>query len=87
MQMVALVGESKWSLLNCRTLDSVASTGIEFDMSEYSSFFLIHQTVPGRGGTQKEAIYKSCKILKQQDDLLVGFPPSLCSVLTIRMYV
>lgn len=39
MQMVALVGESKWSLLNCRTLDSVASTGIEFDMSEYSSFY------------------------------------------------
>ena len=39
MQMVALVGESKWSLLNCRTLDSVASTEIEFDMSEYYSCF------------------------------------------------
>ena len=50
-------------------------------MSEHSGF-LIHQTVQGIGGAWKEAMYESCEIQMQQDDLLAGFPLSLPSVLT-----
>lgn len=55
-------------------------------MSEHSGF-LIHQTVQGIGGAWKEAMYESCEIQMQQDDLLAGFPLSLPSVLTIRIYI